>query len=105
MRWSCGNNGSAFFFCVHRRAECAMAEILVSDLCERRPPLCHRRVFHCRGALFRVRFPVSAPVTRLFGARAFSFAISMTFPVFAAPNALKITCIFFNGIFHEREEG
>src|SRR5262249_54398218 len=30
-------------------------------------------------------FPVFAPVTRLFGARVFSFDISTTFPVFGAP--------------------
>jgi hypothetical protein len=28
------DNGSAFFFRLHSRARCAMAEILVSDLCD-----------------------------------------------------------------------
>ena len=36
---SSGDNGSVFFSRVHPAAECAMAEILVSDLCECRPPL------------------------------------------------------------------
>src|SRR5215472_2604848 len=43
-----GNNGSAFFSRLHFGAKSAMAEILVSDLCECRPPLSSAGVFHCR---------------------------------------------------------
>src|SRR5215831_1459621 len=32
----CGDNGSAFFSCLHSPAKSAMAEILVSDLCDDR---------------------------------------------------------------------
>ena len=41
----CGDNGSAFFSCLHSPAKSAMAEILVSDLCECRPPLSSAGVF------------------------------------------------------------
>jgi hypothetical protein len=34
FRQTNGNNGSAFFFCLHSFLRCAMAEILVSDLCD-----------------------------------------------------------------------
>jgi hypothetical protein len=40
-------------------------------------------------------FPVSAPVTRQFGARGFSFAVSMTFPVFGAPRRPVNRLYFF----------
>src|SRR5262249_19326718 len=44
-----GNNGSAFFFRLPLHAKSAMAEILVSDLCECRPPLLIGGRFHvCR---------------------------------------------------------
>jgi hypothetical protein len=45
-------------------------------------------------------FPVSAPVTRQFGARGFSFAVSMTFPVFGAPRRpVNRLYFFYNGPF------
>jgi hypothetical protein len=43
-----GNNGSAFFFRLHPGAKSAMAEILVLDQCERRPPLVIGGFFHDR---------------------------------------------------------
>jgi hypothetical protein len=45
-------------------------------------------------------FLFSGPVIRLFSARAFSFAISMTFPVFGAHRRPVNRLYFFNGLFH-----
>jgi hypothetical protein len=42
------DNGSAFFSRLPLRAKSAMAEILVSDQCERRPPLLIGGFFCCR---------------------------------------------------------
>jgi len=47
-------------------------------------------------------FLFSGPVIRLFSARAFSFAISMTFPVFGAHRRPVNRLYFFNGLFHAR---
>src|SRR5262249_49461785 len=41
-----GNKRSAFFSCLPLRAKSAMAEILVSDFCECRPPPADGGVFH-----------------------------------------------------------
>jgi hypothetical protein len=49
-----GNNGSAFFFRLHSRAKSAMAEILVSDLCDCRPPLLVGGLFHCHPGIIRM---------------------------------------------------
>jgi hypothetical protein len=43
-------------------------------------------------------FPVSAPVIRLFSARAFSLAISMTFPVFGVLRRPVNRLYFFSGL-------
>jgi hypothetical protein len=50
-------------------------------------------------ALFFLFF---APVPRLFGARAFSFANSMAFPVFGARRRPVNRLYFFNGLCHAR---
>ena len=53
-----GNNGSAFFFRLLSRAKSAMAEILVSDLCDCRPPLLIGGLFHCHPTRVQHRRPV-----------------------------------------------
>ena len=62
-----GNNGSAFFFCLHRPAKSAMAEILVSDLYECRPPQLIGGFFHCHPGITRMpnrRIPLGADSPR-----------------------------------------
>jgi len=57
-----GDNGSAFFSRLHSRAKSAMAEILVSDLCECRPPLLIGGLFHSHPGITRMpnrRIPLS----------------------------------------------
>src|SRR5215470_9705735 len=51
-----GDNGSAFFFRLPSRAKSAMAEILVSDLCECRPPLLIGGLIVAAGGPTCVRF-------------------------------------------------
>jgi hypothetical protein len=95
-----GNNGSAFFSRLPLRAKSAMAEILVSDLCDL-SPAAHRRFFSLpRGA----RSPwcivfgsVSACFSRcslLFRLDCFFLAITRSYIVFLRIFALYIACIF-----------
>jgi hypothetical protein len=69
-----------------------MAEILVSDQCERRPPLLIGGFFRCReerGPLFLDRFRLFfSPVLCCFGSIAFFLAITTTYIVFSQTLAL-----------------
>src|SRR5689334_503306 len=49
-----GDNGSAFLFRLHSCAKSAMAEILVSNLCDCRPPLLIGGLFHCHLGITRM---------------------------------------------------
>jgi hypothetical protein len=81
------NNGSAFFSRLPLRAKSAMAEILVSDLCDLSPAAAHRRIFRCceeRGRLLLDRFRLFfSPVLSCFGSIVFSLAITMAYIVFS----------------------
>jgi hypothetical protein len=84
-----GNNGSAFFFRLHRRAKSAMAEILVSDLCDLSPALLIGGFFRYReerghpGAFFLDLFPpVFLIVLHCFVSIVYFLAISTSFIVF-----------------------
>jgi hypothetical protein len=84
-----GDNGSAFFFRLPSRAKSAMAEILVSDLCDLSPAATHRRVFSLpRGArspgafAFGLFPPVFLPVLYCFVPIAFFLAIARSYIVF-----------------------
>jgi hypothetical protein len=90
-----GDNGSAFFFRLPSRAKSAMAEILVSDLCDLSPAAAHRRVFSLpRGArspgalFFWMFFIVFLIVLHCFLPIAFSLAITRPYVVFAQIFAL-----------------
>jgi hypothetical protein len=79
-------------FGVRSADRCAMAEILVLDVCARRPSAAGRSfsgVSICQAmrqhALYFRLFPL---FSALFFRLAFSSAISMTFPVLARPDAL-----------------
>jgi hypothetical protein len=81
------NNRSAFFCRLRFRTKSAMAEILVSNLCDRRPPLLIGGFFRCReerGPLlfFSLFFPVFLAVLYCFVSIAFFIAITRPYIVF-----------------------
>jgi len=102
-----GDNGSAFFFRLPSRAKSAMAEILVSDLCECRPPLLIGGLFrdvppwttrdHVSGyfRLFRLFCALFFFIAcHCFCAGGFSLARARPCIVIRAHFPLQIDCIF-----------